>query len=127
MLIELKTTKLTKSKIIQMDYIGIPLNRDVHVLGWVNLNKKKYVIVKNIDNYYRADFLLEIRKEAKGTQIADPNGGWNIPTLTHIYGSTHTGGSFHYVPNTDDSKNLELYEYLVSYKRKIEQAGQIYY
>lgn len=49
--IEVKTVKLTKSKIQQMDYIGIPKNPNAEVLGWVNMDKKKWVIVKSNDNY----------------------------------------------------------------------------
>lgn len=63
--IEVKTVKLTKSKIQQMDYIGIPKNPNAEVLGWVNMDKKKWVIVKSNDNYYRAEFITKIEKELK--------------------------------------------------------------
>ena len=68
--IEVKTVKLTKSKIQQMDYIGISKNPNAEVLGWVNMDKKKWVIVKNHDNYYRAEFITKIEKELKGVQFS---------------------------------------------------------
>lgn len=43
--IEVKTVKLTKSKIQQMDYIGISKNPNAEVLGWVYLEKKKQQII----------------------------------------------------------------------------------
>lgn len=67
--IEVKTAKLTKSKIQQMDYIGVPKNPNVEVLGWVNMDKKKWVIVKNHDSYYHAEFITKIEKELKGVQF----------------------------------------------------------
>lgn len=75
--IEVKTAKLTKSKIQQMDYIGIPKNPNAEVLGWVNMDKKKWVIVKSGDNYYRAEFITKIEKELKGVQFPAKEGvGW---------------------------------------------------
>ena len=125
--IELKTTKLTKSKIQQMDYIGIPKNPNVEVLGWVNMYKKRWVIVKNNNNYYRAEFITKLEKELKGCQFAAENGGWEFPNVHHIKCSTYNRGSFNYSPERNDENNLELYEHLMSYKRKTEIAGQIYY
>jgi hypothetical protein len=63
MQIELKIIKISKSKIQQMDYIGIPKNPNAEVLGWVNMDKKRWVIVKSIGSFYRAEFITKIEKE----------------------------------------------------------------
>lgn len=125
--IEVKTTKLTKSKIQQMDYIGIPKNPNIQVLGWVNMDKKKWVIIKLIDSYYRAEFITKIEKEIKSVQFALTTGGYEFPHLTNIKCETYNRGSFGYSPEREEEKNLELYGHLLSFKRKTETAGQIYY
>lgn len=125
--IEVKTTKLTKSKIQQMDYIGIPKNPNAEVLGWVNMDKNRWVIVKVIGSYYRAEFITNIEKEIKGVQFALSTGGYEFPHLTNIKCETYNRGLFSYSPEREEEKNLELYEHLVSFKRKSEIAGQIYY
>jgi len=125
--IQIKSTKLTKSKIQQMDYMGIPKNPNVEVLGWVNMDKKKWVIVKFIESYYRAEFITKVEKEVKGTQFSDGNRGWIFPDRTHISCETFNKGRLIYGADIDEEKNLKLYDELVSFKRKIERAGQIYY
>lgn len=125
--IEIKTIKLTKSKIQQMDYIGVPKNPNAEVLGWVNMDKKKWVIVKSDGNYYRAEFITKIEKELKGCQFPSENGGWEFPHVHYIKCATYNRGSFNYSPKRNDENNLELYEHLMSFKRKTEIAGQIYY
>lgn len=125
--VELKTTKLTKSKINQMDYIGIPENQNADVLGWVNMDKKRYVIVKSIGSFYRAEFITTIEKEVKNVQFSLSSGGYEFPHLTNIKCNTFNRGSFNYSPKREEEKNLELYDHLVSFKRKSEIAGQIYY
>ena len=125
--IEVKITKLTKSKINQMDYIGIPKNPNAEVLGWVNMDKNRWVIVKSSGYFYRAEFITKIEKEVKGVQFALSTGGYEFPHLTNIKCVTFNRGSFSYSPERDDKKNLELHEHLVSFKRKSEIAGQIYY
>ncbi len=127
MQIEIKTVNLTKSKIQQMDYIRIPNNSNVEVLGWVNMDKKKCVIVKINNSYYRAEFITQISKEEKGVQFSLPDGGYEFPTVTNVKCETYSGGSLSYSPMREDSKNIELYDLLVSFKRKTEIAGQIYY
>lgn len=128
MIIEVKKIKLTKSKIQQMNYIAIPKNLDVEILGWVNMDKKRWVIVKSIDNYYRAEFITNIKKELKPTQfVSNPGLGYIFPELHHIECQTYNKRSFSYSPEEDDSKNLKFYQDLVSFKRKTEIAGQIYY
>jgi len=125
--IEVKTTKLTKSKIQQMDYFGVPRNANADVLGWVNLDKKKWVIVKSNGSYYRAEFITIIEKHKNGIQFSLPSGGYEYPELTNIKFSTFNRGQFNYSPERDDNENIKLYDYLVSFKRKTEIAGQIYY
>jgi hypothetical protein len=125
--IEVKSIKLTKSRIIQMDYIGVPKNKNVEVLGWVNLDKQKYVIVKSNNLFYRAEFITKIEKEIKEVQFPLLSGGYEYPFLTNIRCNTFNRGSFNYSPERDDEKNLELYEHLFSFKEKTEIAGQIYY
>lgn len=127
MQIEVKTVKLTKSKIMQMDYIGVPKNPLSQVLGWVNFNGKRYAIIKSNGKYYRGDFITEIEKEQKGVPFALPNGGHECPVLTNVKYSTFNKGQCSFVVDRDDAKNIEFYENLVSYKRKTEIAGQIYY
>lgn len=123
----LKTIKATKSKIQQMNYIGVPRNPNIEVLGWVNMDNKRWVIVKSNSSYYRAEFLTEIEKEVKGTQFSLSGGGYEFPHLTNIKCMTYNRGSFNFSPEREDEKNIELYNYLVSFKRKTEIAGQIYY
>jgi hypothetical protein len=125
--IEVKIVKLTKSKINQMDYIGIPKNPDVEVLGWINLDKKRYVIIKSNNCYYRASYITEVIKDERGVQFPLSNGGYEFPTLTNIICKTYNGGISNLSPYRDDTKNLELYDHIESYKRKTEIAGQIYY
>ena len=127
MKIEVKTTKLTKSKIQQMDYCGLPINENAEVLGWVNLGEKKFVIVKSGECYYRASFLKNVTKEVKGVQFSLPSGGWEHPYLINVKSESYNGGFAYYVVDRDDAKNIELYDHLVAFKRKSEIAGQIYY
>jgi len=127
MKIELKTVNLTKSKIQQMDYIGVPRNPCTEVLGWVNMDNKRWVIVKSIGSFYRAEFLTKIEKEVKGVQFQLSDGGYEFPHLTNIKCESYNRGYFNYSPEREDEKNLELYNHLVSFKRKTEIAGQIYY
>lgn len=125
--IEVKTTKLTKSKIQQMDYIGIPKNPNAEVLGWVNMDKKKWVIVKSNGNYYRAEFITRIEKELRMARFPAEGGGWEFPYLHNIICATYNRGLMSYSAERDDEKNLSLYNHLVDFKRKTETAGQIYY
>lgn len=125
--IELKTTKLTKSKIQQMEYIGIPKSPSADILGWVNMDKKRYVIVKSNGSFYRAEFITEIEKEVKGTQFPLSTGGYEFPSLTHVKCNTYNRHPIVFSPQRDEQKNLELYGHLVSFKIKAEIAGQIYY
>jgi hypothetical protein len=126
MKIELKSVNLTKSKIMQMDYVGIPKNKNADVLGYVNVDKKRWVIVKSEDNYYRADYITKVETDFKGFQFPLESGGWEFPQLHHILVSTYNR-NFNYSPERDDQKNIELYHYLMSFKRKCETASQIYY
>lgn len=125
--VELKTIKISKSKILQMNYILVPSNPNVEVLGWVNMDKNRWVIVKSNGSFYRAEFITEIEKEIKGVQFPLLDGGYEFPQLTNIKCRTFNRGSFSYSPERDDEKNLELYKSLVSFKRKTEIAGQVYY
>ena len=127
MQIELKIIKISKSKIQQMNYIGVPKNPNVDVLGWVNMDKKRWVIVKINDSFYRAEFITKIEKEIKSCQFALSTGGYEFPHLTNIKCETYNRGSFSYSPEREEEKNLELYAHLVSFKRKTEIAGQVYY
>lgn len=127
MQLELKIIKITKSKIQQMDYIGVPKNPNVEVLGWVNMDKKRWVIVKSNGSFYRAEFITEIEKEVKGVQFALSTGGYEFPHLTNIKCKTYNRGSFSYSAEREEEKNIELYDHLVSFKRKSEIAGQVYY
>ena len=125
--VELKTTKISKSKIQQMDYIGVPINLNIDVLGWVNMDKKRWVIVKISGSFYRAEFITKIVKEVKSVQFPLESGGWEFPHLTNIKCETYNRGSFSYSPEREDEKNLKLYDHLVAFKRKSEISGQFYY
>jgi hypothetical protein len=125
--IKIKTISLSKSKIQQMDYIGIPKNSNAEVLGWVNMDKKQYVIVKSNDCFYRAEFITKIEKGIKSVQFPLSTGGYEYPDLTNIKCETYNRGSFNYSPERNEDKNIELYNHLVSFKRKTEIAGQVYY
>jgi len=125
--IEVKTIKLTKSKILQMDYAGIPTDRNVEVLGWVNLGKKKYSIIKSFTCYYRAEVVVNVSKEEKCTQFQLEDGGYEWPPLTVISCQSANRGNTSFSPKRADSQNIELYNHLISFKRKCEIAGQIYY
>ena len=127
MQVELKLTKLTKSKIQQMDYIGVPTDPNIEVLGWVNMDKKRYVIVKSSTSFYRADFITKIEKEVQGVQIECDKGGWVFPNLTIVSCETTNRGCVGYSAKKDDNKNIELYDNLLAFKTKTEIAGQIYY
>ena len=127
MKIEIKVINLTRSKINQMDYISIPKNTNIKVLGWVNLDKKRWVIVKSSGCYYRASFLKSVTKEEKGVQFRLLSGGWEFPYLTNVKSESYNGGNTSYIVDRNDAKNIELFNNLVSLKRKSEIAGQIYY
>ena len=127
MKIEVKSVPLTKSKIKQMNYIGVPKDSLAEVLGWVNIDKERYVIVKIHDCYYRAEFITELQKEIKSVQFPSNDGGWEFPMLHNIKCTTYNRGVFSYSPERNDELNLKLYEHLISFKRKTEMAGQIYY
>jgi hypothetical protein len=125
--IEVRSINLSKSKILQMDYIGVPKALNYTVLGWVNMDKKRYVIVKLSDYYYRAEYITELNSEVKEAQFRSDGGGWEFPPVTHIRCSTFNKGNFNYSPDKDESHNVKLYEHLVKYKREVERSGQIYY
>ncbi|MCO5252573.1 MAG: hypothetical protein M9949_14290 [Candidatus Kapabacteria bacterium] len=127
MKIELKTINISKSKIQQMEYISIPANPNVEVLGWVNMDKKRYVIVKSSDAFYRAEFITRIETEVRGVQFPKEGGGWEFPHLTNITVSTYNGAQRGFSAYREEEKNLELYEQLKKYQTKTESAGQIYY
>ena len=110
-----------------MDYAGVVTNPNAEVLGWVNIDKSKQVIIKSNGSYYRAEFITKIEKEERGVQFPSNDGGYEWPILTNIRCVTNKGGAWNPSPNRDDAKNLELYENLVAFKRKTEIAGQIYY
>lgn len=125
MKVELKTVNLTKSKIEQMGYCGIP-GASFDVLGWVRIGEKRCVLVKMNGCYYRADFVTKVVKEEKAIQFPLPNNGWEWPMMTTVKVETDRG-SYGFVTDRDDAKNIELYNHLVSYKRKTERSEQIYY
>ena len=125
--VDLKVVKLTKSKIQQMEYIGIPKNQAAEVLGYVNMNNKRWVIVKSDGNYYRAEFITKVEYRRQSSQFALATGGYEYPILTHIQCSTYNRGVFTYSPERNDERNQELYDCLLSFKRKTEIAGQIYF
>ena len=125
--ITVKSIKVTKSKIQQMDYIGVPMNGKSDVLGWVNLEKKRWVIIKSNGYYYRAEFITKIEKHKNSVQFSLPSGGYEFPELTNIKCSTFNRGQFNYSPNRNDNENIKLYDHLISFRRKTEIAGQIYY
>ena len=124
--IEVKLVKLTKSRIQQMEYISIP-KFDTEVLGWVIINDKKIVIIRNAGNYYRAAYITKINKVVEGVQVSDGNGGYKFPNLTKVSVENYDGGIVSFSPNLNDEINIEFYNRLVEYKRKTEIAGQIYY
>jgi hypothetical protein len=130
--IELKSVKLTKSKILQMDYVGVvslPVGSLMVILGWVNIDSKRYVIIKKeYNNYYRADFIKNISTEIKGTQFPLSSGGWEFPHLTHVKVETfNRGWNGSFLPRRDEEENIKLYEDLNHFRIKQNSAGQIYY
>lgn len=125
--IVIKTTKLTKSKIQQMEYIGVPKNPNIEVLGQVNLNEKKYVIVKQNGLYYRAEFITKLEKKLNSCQFPAKEGGWEFPQVHHIKCATYNCGYFSYSPERNDEDNLKLYDLLFSFKTKTDIEGQVYY
>lgn len=125
--IELKSVKMTKSKILQMRYTDIPFYSDLNILGWVNLGDKRYVILKMNGAYYRTEFIKKIENENKSVQFTLENGGYEFPILSNIKCQTYNGGWLSYSPNRNDEENIKLYDQLISFKSKTEIAGQIYY
>jgi hypothetical protein len=132
--IQVKTVKLSKSKILQLEYIGVPRNRNVEVLGWVNIGNERFVIIKSGEYYYRAAYLnkVDYHKEMISVPILDENGKFfknEYVNLTKVWASTFNGqaSGYYYSPELDDSKNIELYEHLKSYQKKIENSIQIFY
>lgn len=128
MQIEVKTVKLTKSKIMQMDYIGIPSNPLTVVLGWVNIDKKKYTIVKSGDNYYRADFVTEVEGKQESVQFPLPDGGWEFPTLTKVRYRVYNSENIATLSvNREERLNVKQLDEIIAFKKKTSIAGQIYY
>jgi len=125
--ITVKTTKLTKSKILQMEYIHLPRRSDIDVLGWVNIDKKRYVIVKTGAGYYRADYPVEIQSELTIVQFPKEGGGWEYPELHKVSCKTWNGGRHVFTTHRDDAKNLELEGHLRSYMAGVKSAGQIFW
>lgn len=116
MQIGLTTTNFSKSKIMQMEYIPIPRNPNAVVLGWVNMGKKKWVIVKHINTFARTEYLTKVTENKH-----ESNEG------STIICETHNGKKIAFVVEEHDSEHLELYEYLKGFKRRTRIAGQIYY
>lgn len=129
MKVEVKTVNLTKSKINQMDYRYLPSGPNFEVLGWVNLGKKKYTIVKNsvTGKYYRTEYILKVQKKEECVQHSLPGGGYEFPTLTVVKCETFNGGLGGFVTHRADERNIELYNDLVDIQNKTAIAGQIYY
>lgn len=125
--VELKTINLNKSKIKQMEYISIPKNDQYDVLGWVNLDKKKYVLVKSNNKYYRAEYVTLVEKILKPQQVKNFDGTYKIVNLHRIICKTYNSGTLHYSSNIDDNKNLENYNCLLRFKKEIDKSEQIYY
>jgi hypothetical protein len=112
---------------MQLVYASVPKTIDgIEVLGWVNLGKVRWAIIKRNNNYYRAELVISIEKEVKGTQMPSDNGGYEFPLLTNIKVRTFNG-SLSYSPSADESKNVAFYEMLVQYKKMVDEAGQIFY
>lgn len=125
--VELKTVKLTKSKIKQMDYIGIPKNPNAQILGWVNMDNYRWVIVNSNGYFYRTEFITKIEKEVKCVQFPLNGYEYEYPELLHIKYDTYNKGSVSHFPKRDNEKNIELYEHLITFKKNTEIAGQVYY
>lgn len=124
MKIEVRTINISQSKIRQMTYAGVPTNPDTQVLGWVSMDKKRWVIVKIDGNYYRAEFLVKVEKAVASTQISIHG---DRAMLTHAYYVTYNGGKYRPTPSIDEAQNIALYEWLLVFQEKTIQAGQIYY
>lgn len=99
---------------------------DAEVLGWVNMDKKKYVLIRRGDRYYRADYVVTVEKTPEDTQFSDGRNGWIFTPVHKICVRCHNR-SFSYSPEEDDSKNIELYNKIVEFKNKTDLAGQIFY
>jgi hypothetical protein len=122
--VTVKTMKLTKSKILQMEYLGVPKVMEITVLGYVNIDKKRYVIVKYFEKYYRAEYILNVEKKMDNVQLTAPDRiGYIYPSLNHTRYTTYNRNNSTWIVD----KNDELYICLTSFKRKTESAGQIYY
>jgi len=127
MKIEVKSIALTKSRILQMEFIGIPRNPLAEILGWVQLPKARYVIVKQGDNYYRADYVITVEKKLKGTQFPMADGTYHYPEVHNVSYQSYNRGQTSFSAEENDAENIKQYDYLYSFKRKTEIAGQIYY
>lgn len=127
MKIEVRTVDLTKSKILQMDYVLTLMHLHADVLGWVNVGEYKYVIIKDGECYYRAQYITNVEKTLDTEQFPAEGDGYIFPHVHHISYTVYKNRKIPISPSQDDNINLNLYDQLVSFKRKTERAGQIYY
>ena len=125
--IKLKTTKLTKSKILQMSLITFPLDKEYEVLGWVNIGSSRYVILKIKEEYFRAEYITKISKRLKKVQICLETKVNDYVDLTEVYVNTINRSALHYSPRQNEKDNLNLYDKLYDYQQKTNIQGQIYY
>jgi hypothetical protein len=126
MKIEVKKISVTKSIIMQMEYICVPFF-DVDVLGWVNIDKKTYTIVKSAGKYYKGEYVAKLHTEAKGVQFSLPDGGYEYPVLINVSCETANRGLITFSPHRENSHNEDFAVRINNYILKTRNAGQIYY
>ena len=111
-----------------MEYLGIPKEGDLEVLGWVNIGKDRWVIIKQGDNYYRADYISKIETSRENIQFPLEGGGYEFPELLVISVEIfNRSWNYRDSPNRDDEENLRQYDWLSSYKQRVDIASQLYY
>ena len=126
--IEVKRINLNRSRILQMENLGIPKERDLEVLGWVNIGKDWWVIIKLGDRYYRAEYISKIETSRENIQVSLRDGGYEYPELLVISVEIfNRSWNYRDSPDQDDNKNVRLYQWLSSYKQRVDIAGQLYY
>jgi len=126
--VELKVINLSKHIIEQMCFISLPIDQEVEILGWINLDRVIYTIVKLNECYYKTYYITKVEKQIKGYYDVRPL----TPIIQKVsYWAHDFMDPFNHFPKSesiDTSKSYQqFYERIVLFKEKTDSAGQVYY
>lgn len=128
--IQLKTVNLSKSKLLQLPYNGSPRGSD-EVLGWVFLNKTRYVLFQRDGYYYRGPYIVavwsKVSNEFFGTPKPEREYDGVMKEVHKVSYKTWSGDVIEYFPKFDDQENLNTRKGLERYMENQNASEQLFY